>query len=481
MNRPLFALVVGLLFSAFSGANAQVQWTPHEVTSPDGKTLACELGRLRVPENRAKPDGAQIELAFVRLRTKNPNPAPPCFYLVGGPGPSGIEYCVRPAAGRHLRLLDTRDVIGIDQRGTGASRPNLAEGPQFRYELPLDRPATREAYDAAYRAAAERCLAYWREQGVDPSAYNTAENAEDLEALRAALGLEQILLWGESYGTHLALEYLRRHSKRVAGAVLVRIEGPDHTLKLPSTTQRYLEQFHGLVAADPAAAKFLPDTLGTVRALLKQLAEKPVKVRAQHEGDELEFVLGPFDLQFHIANVLGLAFEFRDLPAQLAAMQRGEWSALADSALMLRRGDVGSAMALMMDCSSGASPARLERITKERADAANLLSDAVNAPYPAAWAACGPTPVGEQLRKPLRSDARVLFVSGSLDARTPPSNVDELRAGFPNHTHLLAENAGHESLEMLSGEYRELLARFLAGETVASQSITLPPARFRAP
>jgi len=64
---------------------------------------------------------------------------------------------------------------------------------------------------------------------------------------------------------------------------------------------------------------------------------------------------------------------------------------------------------------------------------------------------------------------------------TPSSNVDELREGRPNDTHVVAENAGHESIEMLSGEYRELLARFLAGETVAGQSITLPPARFRAP
>ena len=482
MRRFLVRLLLASLLcvgAAASAASAQVQWTPHELAGPDGKPLACELGRLRVPEDRNKTDGAQIELAFVRLRTANPKPAPPCFYLVGGPGPSGIEYCVRPAAGRHLRLLDTRDVIGIDQRGTGASKPNLAEGPQFRYELPLDRPATRASFEAAYRDAAERCLAHWRAQGVDPSAYNTAENAEDIKSVRAALGLEQILLWGESYGTHLALEYLRRHSRRVAGAVLVRTEGPDHTLKLPSTTQRYLEQLHALVAADPEASKMLPDTLGAVRALLAQLAEKPVKLTTQHEGRELELALGPFDLQFHVANALGLALEMRDLPAALARMQRGDWSALAESALMLRRGDVGSAMALMMDCSSGASAARLARIASECTDAANLLSDAVNAPYPAACAACGPTPAGEGLRAPLSSDARVLFVSGGLDARTPASNVEELSAGFPNHAHVTADSAGHEPIELLSPEYRELLLRFLAGEKVESRTIALPPPRFR--
>ncbi len=247
MRRTLpLVVLTGLLaaFSAVRSAGAQVQWAPHELAGPNGKPIACELGRLAVPENRSKPGGAQIELAFVRLRTSNPRPAPPCFYLVGRPGPSRIEYCVNPAAGRNLSLLDTRDVIGIDQRGTGASKPNLAEGTHLRYELPLDRPATRESFDASYRSAAERCLAHWRARGVDPGAYNTAENAEDIESVRAALGLEQIMLWGESCGTHLALEYLRRHSARVAGAVLVRTEGPDHALKLPSTTQRYLEQLH---------------------------------------------------------------------------------------------------------------------------------------------------------------------------------------------------------------------------------------------
>lgn len=471
-------LLFALLASTPLGA-AQIEWTPHEVNGSDGKPIAAELGRIRVPEQRAKPDGAQIEIAFVRLRTTNPNPAPPCFYLVGGPGPSGIEYCVRPAAGRNLRLLDTCDVIGIDQRGTGASRPDLAAGPAFEYELPLDEPATREAYIAAYRAAAERCVAHWSKQGVDLAAYNTAESAEDVEAVRAALGVEKILLWGESYGTHLALAYLRKHSEHVAGAVLIRTEGPDHTLKLPSTTQRFLAQLHDLVAADPNASKMLPDTLGTVRGLLKQLTQEPARLKTQLEGKDVELVLGPFDLQFHLANALGLAFELRDTPAALKRMSQGDWSPLAETALMLRRGDVGSAMALMMDCSSGGSPERLVRIERERAAPENLLGDAVNAPYPSACAAGGPLPAGERIRAPLRSEARVLFVSGLIDARTPPTNVEELSAGFPNGAHLVLENAGHEPIELLSPEYRELLQRFLSGQTVESRTIALPPARFR--
>lgn len=472
------SVVFALLASTPLGA-AQIEWSPYQVNGPDGTPIAAELGRIRVPEQRSKPDGPEIEIAFLRLRTSNPNPGPPCFYLVGGPGPSGIEHCVRPALGRNLRLLDTCDVIGIDQRGTGASRPDLGAGPAFEYELPLELPATREAYVAVYRAAVERCVAYWGQAGVELAAYNTAESAEDVEAVRAALGLEKIVLWGESYDTHLALAYLRKHSAHVAGAVLIRTEGPDHTFKLPSTTQRHLEQLHTLVAADPEAAQMLPDTLGTVRSLLKQLALEPARLTTQFEGQEVELALGPFDLQFYLANVLGLAFELRNAPAALKLMSQGDWSPLAETAWMLRRGEVGSAMALMMDCSSGGSRARLARIERERAAPENLLGDAVNAPYPGACEACGPLPAGDGIRAPLGSAARVLFVSGSLDARTPPSNVEELSAAFPNHAHVLVENAGHEAIELLSPEYRELLQRFLAGETVESRTITLPPARFR--
>ena len=137
-------------------------------------------------------------------------------------------------------------------------------------------------------------------------------------------------------------------------------------------------------------------------------------------------------------------------------------------------------MALMMDCASGASAARLARLARERADPANLLSDAVNVPYPDACAAAGSPDLGDAYRAPFRCDVPVLFVSGELDARTPPENVELLAPGFPRHVHVRLTNAGHESLELLSPDYRALLLDFLHGKPVESRTIELPPARFRA-
>jgi pimeloyl-ACP methyl ester carboxylesterase len=462
-----------------AGNVPEIRWEPYSTQGVDDRPLAGELGRIRVPEDRSRPEGRSIEIAFVRFRTANPEPGPPVFYLVGGPGPSGIEHCVGPATGRMLRLLDRHDVIGIDQRGTGSSRPNLAEGPTFSSDLPMDRAVTREQVIAAYSKAVERCVAHWRAQGVDLSAYNTIESADDIDDVRRALGIYRILTWGESYGTHLSLAYLRRHAAHVARSVLIRVEGPDHTWKLPSTTQRHLERLGELVAADAAAAKKLPDFLGTVRKLLDQLAREPAQVAVELDGVEAAVVLGPYDLQSYLANSLGQMFQMRDVPAAVHAMTKGDWSALGEFALETRRGEIGSAMALMMDCSSNASAARLRRIEKERLDPANCLSDAVNVPYPGACKACGDPDLGDAFRGALECSVPVLFVSGDLDARTPPENVDEILSGFPNRACVLVRNAGHESLEMMSADYRALLQAFLRGEKVADRTIDLPAPRFR--
>lgn len=457
-----------------------VRWEPYETRGADGKPLAGELGRIRVPEDRSSPDGATIEIAFVRFRTADPEPGPPIFYLVGGPGPSGVEHCVRPATGRLLKLLDHHDVIGIDQRGTGLSRPNLAEGPRFEIELPADRPVGREEVIAAHARALERAAAHWRERGVDLAAYDTIESADDVEDVRRALGIPRIATWGESYGTHLSLAYLRRHAAHVARSVMFRVEGPDHTWKLPSTTQRHLEALHRLVGADPAFASSLPDLLGAVRGLLEALEKEPARVEAG-DGRATGIVLGPYDLRSYLASTLGLAMELRDLPAAIVDMTRGDWGRVAEHALEARRGDLGSAMPWSVDCASGATAARLRRIDAERADPANLLSDAVNVPYPGVCAALGSPDLGDAFRGGLACDVPVLFVSGDLDARTPPENVEEIRGGFPNHAHVLVRNAGHESLEMLSPEFRELLLRFLAGGKVESRVIELPAPKLRAP
>lgn len=455
-----------------------IRWQEHTAKGADGQPLRGELGRLFVPLQSGSP--ARAELAFVRYRATQERAGPPIFYLVGGPGPSGIEHCVKVATGRFVRLLEYGDVVGIDQRGTGLSEPDLGAAPPFACDLPLDQPVQRKHVITAFAKATQRCAEHWRTAGVDLSAFDTERSADDLDAIRRALGQEQIVLWGESYGTHLGLAYLRRYPQHVARAVLIRTEGPDHTLKLPSTTQLHLERMHALVAADPTGHALVPDLLAAVAALQKQLATTPGRCVHTVDGTAHEMVVGTLDFEVWLANTLGLAFEFRDLPAALAAMRDGDFTALAETAWWLRRGPIDSAMPVWMDCRSGASAARRARLAGERRDPRYLLGDAVNLPYPDLCDACGIQALPDAFRAPFRCPVPVLFVSGGLDARTPPENVDELRAGFPSGVHVIADHAGHESLEVMVPAYRELLAAFLHGEEVADTTLALPQPKFRA-
>lgn len=457
----------------------EIRWQEHTGRARDGSPLPGRIGRIQVPENRSSADGRTIELAFVHYETTNPNPTAPVFFLAGGPGGPGIGNCEYYATAPELALLDHCDVIGLDQRGTGLSRPNLSDGPDFSWRLRLDRAITREDVIEADRAALSRMVKHWSEKGVDLAAYNTVESADDLDAVRRALELEEIVLFGASYGSHLGLAYLRRHDEHVERAVLMKVEGPDQTWKLPSQIQAQFQRLHQLIAADPGASEKIPDFLGTMRELLDQLEQEPVTVTLDPGGSrEVTIVCGPYDLQRGLTMLLANRQGLAQAPMALYPYTQGDWTTLGKVGLRTRVGGPESAMTWMMDCASGATRERRQRIERERNDPANLASDAFDGYYSEPCDACGDPDLGDAFRGPLECYVPVLFVSGDLDARTPPSNVEEIREGFANHAHIVVENAGHGPDELKSEEFCELLLAFLEGEEVESRTITLPPIEF---
>jgi pimeloyl-ACP methyl ester carboxylesterase len=208
-------------------------------TVDDGQRVPAEFGRLQVPENRHDPNSALIELAFVRLPGTARQPGPPLVFLAGGPGGSGIESARLPQRfSWFMALRQAGDLILLDQRGVGLSNPRLDT--PIRWEWPIDRPINRASYLDACRNLSRRSIAFWQERGVDLTGYTTEESADDIDALREALGVEKVSLWGASYGSHLALATIRRHGERIHRAVIPMVEGPDHTIKLPANIQRQL-------------------------------------------------------------------------------------------------------------------------------------------------------------------------------------------------------------------------------------------------
>ncbi len=483
IKRVLLGPILLFLATTVSAQGAAeelgLRFEPYTAETAEGAMIEGQLGRIRVPQKRGVKNGKKIDIAFALFKSTNPKPGAPIVFLAGGPGAAGIDYGVYSVTDPRLNLLDNHDLIAIDQRGTGLSLPNLSGGPEFDYALPLDRTVTRAELADAFTEAAQRCVEYWTAEGVDLSAYNSEESADDVDDVRRALGIEKVIPWGTSYGSHLGLAYLRRHAKHVERAVLMKVEGPDHTYKLPSSIQERLEGLDALIKASPAYAERLPDFLGTVKGLLEQLEREPVVVSANNGREEVSVTVGPLDLQMIISTALGHSNTLATLPKAVYMMSQGEWRHVIGFVMGNRRGSVGSGMSLAMDCASGVTAERLARIERERQDPVNLLGDAIYAPYYIETCEpCAAYDLGDKFRGALRCRVPVLFVSGELDARTPPSNVEDIRKGFRDAAHIRVTNTGHDSRELESEDYCNLVQRFLDGDRIEDVRIELPPVEF---
>lgn len=468
--RRLFALALLLPLAAAAqpavaqpGARLAVE--PTTFTADDGRTVPAEVGRFRVPENRERAGGRTIELAFVRFPSTSPTPGPPIVYLAGGPGGAGTDAAKGTRFDLFQALRSVADVIAFDQRGTGLSE-RLPECP-YRTAVPLGDPADRDTQAAAMAETTRACAAHWRRLGVDLAAYNTRESADDLDALRQALGADQVQLWAISYGTHLALATIRRHPASVARAVLAGVEGPDHTLKLPSDQQALLERIAATHAADhPDTPPFLDD----VAAVLDRLRESPVVVDVESRDETVPLAITAFDVQALAANMLGGPETSMQLPSMFAAMRAGDFSAVAPWIAWTKGPRGVDAMSAAMDAASGSSLLRRARIAREAR--ATLLGDAVNFPGPEQAAALGVPDLGPGFRAPVVSAVPVLLISGTMDGRTPVANADEVGAGLSNSAHLIIEGAGHsDPLFLGSPLILDRMRTFFGGGEVAGETL----------
>ena len=439
-------------------AQAAVDRTPLEVTS----------FLVRVPETRAATSRGTIDLAVVRVRRPGAQPGRSAHVvLAGGPGDSGVSLVtglVRQGGASIWELFDG-DIIGIDQRGTGRSRPLLTT--TALYQLPLDRPGSAEEWLPRVLAVNRAVADGFRKQGVHLEAYNTQESADDIDAVRRALGYERLTLWGRSYGTHLALATLARHPALVSRLVLISPEGPDHTWKLPSEVDAVLERLEDRGA---------PGLTANIRSVLSRLRESPVTVTITHPltGADASVTLGAFDVQWLTADALGDPRLVATVPAAFEQMAAGRFESFAQVAAVRRsRAGVQSAMKQMMDLSSGASPERRERIEREAAGA--LLGNAIN--FPGMFLADAWAPVrdlGSPFRRPVQSSVPVLIVTGDLDPRTPVRNAREIAATLPAARVVVLENATHQFDLFGSPRLREVIVAFFRGEKVPD-AISFPP------
>lgn len=440
--------------------------------------IHAELSRFSVLESRASGSPRRIDLAFVRIPSTTRHPGSPIVWLAGGPGQSGTADLETPLLRLLLDLRSSGDVVVLDQRGTGLSMPRLdCPGTiRFRTDVALDRVESVNALETVSRG----CAARWRELGVDLSAYNTAESAEDLEDLRRALGADKIRLLAGSYGTHLALAAMRAHEDRIERAALLGVVGPDHLRRSCAGVEDQLSEIAMLARGDPAVSARIPDLLATIREIRDRLESRPVTVYVPAaDGSTIPVVVGRFDLAWYTRSLLSSRDSIAHLPSFYAAMAAGDFTELGWAAAVWRNAPLPSATMFTMRCASGASAERALRIARDRdratfPDASDLAEDRVCR----AW---GVAPLPEEFRSALRSAVPTLFVSGTLDGDTPEENANEVMPGFSNAKRFVVGGGAHALLGIENSAEREATVRFLDGAPLKLERVDLPRFVFERP
>ena len=172
--------------------------------------LPAECGVLSVAENPHDPSGRHIGLHVARVPAiSRRKQADPLFVLAGGPGAAASAFYAT-VAGAFARIHRDRDIVLVDQRGTGRSNP---------LECAADQRLLVRTTDTEIAADTRRCLARLSTR-ADVAYYTSSVAVQDLERVRAALSVERINLYGTSYGTRVAQHYLRRFPQRVRAVIL---------------------------------------------------------------------------------------------------------------------------------------------------------------------------------------------------------------------------------------------------------------------
>jgi pimeloyl-ACP methyl ester carboxylesterase len=454
-----------------------LRFIPFKLQAGD-ESVDGELGRLVVKERRDDPKSNLIEIAFVRLKSTAERPGPPVIYLDGGPGSSAINLARAPDYFRaFMKLREVGDVILLDQRGVGRSQPNLTR--ISSEPLPLDFFSDRQTAEKIFTGRVGEAFNFFREKGIDLLAYNTRESAADVDDLRKALGADRVSLVGFSYGTHLGLACIRYHGERLDRVALIGTEGPNHTHKLPGTSDAMLRQLAKIVAADPEVGPKMPDMMGLLKRILDRLDKEPITVRIinPRTRQPVDLKVGKFGLQFIIRMDLGDTNDLPIFPALFYTIDRGDYSIFARF-LEKRYAQFGGGVPIMsfvMDAASGATADRYARINREAKTA--LLEGVMNFPFPHIGKVMLDPDLGAEFRSEIKTGVPTLFISGTLDNNTPPFQADEVRRSFKQSTHLIIENAGHESM-LTEPRVQQVIVDYLKGRDVSGVKIALPPLKF---
>ena len=464
--RLCAVFVLGMLLSPqalrAAPAAATLPLEPCRITDAEGLvSTEARCGRLAVPENRYEPGGPRIELAVAVVpaiaMTAQPDPL---FLIAGGPGQATIEgYAPHLAA--FARIRRERDLVLLDQRGTGGS--NRLECP-----MPEDALTAGDVSPAELKALARQCLKKLP-RGIEH--YTTSVAVRDLDAVRAALGYERINLFAGSYGTRVAQHYLRHYPERTRSVVLDGIVPPGNPLvpRIAIESQAALDAVFARCTADAACNVRFPQ-------IARQFARVDARLRNGAVGIDFTDPVSGASRRLDVtrAHLVTLArmLTYSSRAASLLplvvheAATNGNWKPLAAQGEMIGK-DLERMIAMGMHntvvCAEDAPrfDAATDRAALEATTIGTIMVDGMTA-ICEIWPR---GPVDADFHAPLDSKVPALLLSGEFDPATPASYGAEAARGFRNGLHLIVQGQGHGQ----TGQpcVQNLIRRFIEAGTAA--------------
>ena len=433
----------------------EIAFTPCSLSSPMSRdSLEAQCASFLVPEDRADPDKRRIALNIAWLQaTGNGEKMPdPVFFLAGGPGQAAVAtYPAMDPVFREVRK--TRDVILVDQRGTGESNLLSCTSPDGGKD---DADVSPEAMQAQAATCVETLS-----RKADLRHYTTTDAVADLDAVRQAIGAAQLNLVGVSYGTRVAQQYAMRHPAATRSIVLDSVV--PNTLQLGNIFARNLDdalalQF-GLCTKDPACRDTLGDPRAELDALLAKLRAAPVEVeyRDASSGETKQGTL-------RAETVAGLVRMYAYMPLASALLPKliheanaGRYDNLMALAQMMS-GDMQDAMAMGMQMSVVCSEDADSMVVREE-DKDTVLGNLLPESMAAMCKAWPKGSVPADFHQALATDVPALVLEGEFDPVTPPRYGEEVAKSLPNGRLFVLKGQGHSVLG--AGCMPKLFAQFV--------------------
>jgi pimeloyl-ACP methyl ester carboxylesterase len=404
------------------------------LTSPQGRQVDARCGILTVPEDRANPDARQIDLHVAVIPAIKRDPAPDAlFLLAGGPGQSAIETF--PAMiNLMFQIHQDRDIVLVDQRGTGDSGPLRCLDPEEEESL------TDEQALAIYKGCPETLDA-------DLRFYTTEIAMTDLDEVRAALGYDVINLYGASYGTRAALIYLRMFPERVRTLTLDAVVDPGFVMFMDAAEdgQAALDEFFTRCEADEACSTAFPGLRMEFGELLSRFDQTSTNITIPHP-----LTHEPLDLTVTRELITNMVFNTLYVPDLVATLPVSIHAAYADenyvpliSQALLVNAGLYDGMFYAVTCTEDAPLISVE--TAAQRSEGTVFGDRT-VDFTEICAGWPKGEVSEEFRSPVISDVPVLIISGAADPITPPRHAEAIAGDLTNELHLVFPGMGHGNL-----------------------------------